>query len=234
MASPSPAKAMKSLVQPATALASSSATARTWWTLCKHVYTMLAMGNTTLFLDVYPLHVFYQERGMSALEACLPSRKNIYGNVQNPVLWPVAQERLAFGADHDEILESFQAIEGGRIAEGVKFLATHEQVNILQPTMYSDLKLVALLRGNHLSHVVNFPSGAAQAIELTLASQCQRVDDGRTIGFDSNLFADLSDVKQRMSFVLKAAAKFDELLQGNDRHLITQSIRNIASAQALR
>ncbi len=186
------------------------------------------------FLDVYPLHVFYQERGLSALEACLPSRKNIYGNGQYPVLWPVAQERLGFGTNYEEILQAFQAIEGGRIAVGVKFLATHEQVNILQPTMYSDLKLVALLRGNHLSHVVNFPSGAAQAIELTLASQCQRVDDGRTIGFDSNLFADLSDVKQRMSFVLKAAAKFDELLQGNDRHLITQSIRNIASAQALR
>ena len=202
--------------------------------LYQHVYTMLAMGNTTLFLDVYPLHVFYQERGMSALEACLPSRKNIYGNVQNPVLWPVAQERLAFGADHDEILESFQAIEGGRIAEGVEHLAKHEQKNILQPAMYSDLVLVALLRGNHLSHVTDFPSGVAQAIELTLASQCQRVDDGRTIGFSSNPLADLSDIDQRMAFVLKAAVQFDQLLHSNDRNQIEQAIWNIASGRGMR
>ena len=202
--------------------------------LYQHVYTMLSMGNTTLFLDVYPLHVFYQERGMSALEACLPSRKNIYGNVQNPVLWPVAQERLAFGADHDEILESFQAIEGGRVAESVEHLAKHEQKNILQPAMYSDLVLVALLRGNHLSHVTDFPSGVAQAIELTLASQCQRVDDGRTIGFSSNPLADLSDIDQRMAFVLKAAVQFDQLLHSNDRNQIEQAIWNIASGRGMR
>jgi len=202
--------------------------------LYQHVYTMLAMGNTTLFLDVYPLHVFYQERGLSALEACLPSRKNIYGNIQYPVLWPVAQETLEFGTNHEEILQTFTAIEAGRITKSVEYLAWHEQRNILQPSMYRDRILVALLRGNHLSHVTNFPSGAAQAIELTLASQCQRADDGRTIDFGRHPLADLSDIQQRMPFVLKAAAQFENLLRSNHRRQIEQSIQDIAAGWGVR
>lgn len=186
------------------------------------------------FLDVYPLHVFYQERGLSALEACLPSRKNIYGNGQYPVLWPVAQERLEFGTNYEEILQAFQAIEIGSIARSVELLAEHEQVNILQPAMYSDRTLVALLRGNHLSHVTNFPSGVAQAIELTLASQCQRMDDGRTIDFGRHLLADLSDIQQRMPFVLRAAAQFESLLRSNHRNQIEQAIQDIAAGWGVR
>ncbi|WP_420902746.1 DUF2515 family protein, partial [Pseudomonas veronii] len=36
--------------------------------LYQHVYEMMAMGNTTLFLDVFPLHAFYKERGLGLLE----------------------------------------------------------------------------------------------------------------------------------------------------------------------
>jgi hypothetical protein len=194
---------------------------------------MLAMGNTTLFLDVFPLHVFYKERGLMALEICLPSRSKIYGAGQHPVLWPVKQETLEFGTDHKEILQAFAAIEAGNIAGSVDYLARHEQVNILQPSMYSEPRFVTLLRGNHLSYVTNFPSGAAQAIELTLASQCQRVDDGRTIGFSNNPIADLSDINQRMAFVLKAAARFDELLQGSNRYQIEQAIWDIAAGRGI-
>ena len=64
----------------------------------------------------------------------------------------------------------------------------------------------SLLRGNHLSYVTNIPSGAAEAIELTLASQCRPIDDGRTIGFGNNPVANLADIDQRMPFVLRAAA----------------------------
>ena len=201
--------------------------------LYQYVYEMLAMGNTTLFLDVFPLHAFYKERGLAAFETCLPSRKNIYGHVQHPVLWPVEQETLKFGTDHKEILQTFEAIEAGNIAESVEYLAWHEQRNILQPAMYSDTKLVTLLRSNHVSYVTGFPSGAAQAIELTLASQCRRVDDGRTIGFSNDRLANLADIHQRMPFVLKAAARFDELLQRSDRHLIEQAILDIAAGRGV-
>ena len=200
----------------------------------QHVYEMLAMGNTTLFLDVYPLHVFYKERGFKSLETCLPSRKNIYGDTQYPVLWPVEQETLKFGVDHDQILQAFEAIEVGNLANSVEHLARHEQINILQPAMYSDTRLVILLRGNHLSYVTGIPSGAAEAIELTLASQCHPSRDGRTIGFSNDFAADLADVEQRMAFVLRAAEQFDNLLKRSDRHLIELAILDIATGLGVR
>jgi uncharacterized Zn-binding protein involved in type VI secretion len=200
----------------------------------RFVHEMLAMGNTTLFLDVYPLHVFYAERGLEALKACLPSRSEIYGRGEHPVLWPVGQQTLEFGIDHEEILLAFEAIEAGNIAESVALLAEHEQVNILQPAMYDVTGLKWMLRGNHFSYVTNLPSGAAQAIELTLASQCRPLEDGRTIGFSNFPFADLADVERRMAFVLKAAAQFDDLLQSDQRDQIEQSIREIAVSGGVR
>ncbi|SEM69473.1 Zn-binding Pro-Ala-Ala-Arg (PAAR) domain-containing protein, incolved in TypeVI secretion [Pseudomonas sp. ok272] len=200
----------------------------------RYVHDRLALGNTTLFLDVYPLHRFYLERGLERLEQCLPARQGITGGGWPAVLWPVGQETLEFGIDYEEIVDTFRAVEAGNIAESVVHLAWHEQQNVLQPTMYSDLKLVALLIGNQLSHVTNFPSGAAQAIELTLAGQCRPVDDERTIGFSDRAIANLADITQRMPFVLKAARQFDALLQEQSRHLIEQAIRDIAAGGGVR
>lgn len=200
--------------------------------LYRHVYEMMALGNTTLFLDVYALHLFYSERGLEALEACLPMRQNIYGDGQT-VLWLVEDSTLKFGKSRIEILQAFRAIEVGDIADGVVYLAWHEQRNILQPTIYSDTKLVNLLRANHVSYVTGIPSGVAQAIELTLTSQCRPTDDGCSVNFSSSPFADLSDIYQRMIFVLKAAAQFDELLQSTERVRLEQSIDEIASGRGL-
>lgn len=99
--------------------------------------------------------------------------------------------------------------------------------------MYSDEQLVTLLRRNHFAYVTNFPSGAAAAVELTLASQCRPSEDGRTVGFSSDLLANLADIDQRMSFVLKAAAQFDVLLRRSDRQLIEQAILDIASGRGV-
>ncbi|SDU96036.1 PAAR domain-containing protein [Pseudomonas vancouverensis] len=198
------------------------------------VYEMLAMGNTTLFLDVYPLHVFYAERGLEALRECLGSRSNIYGQGERPVLWPVGQEILEFGVDHEEIRLAFDAIETGNIAKSVDHLARHEQVNILQPAMYNDKGLQWLLRGNHVSYVTNIPSGVAQAIELTLTSQCRPIDDGRTIGFGNNPVANLADINQRMAFVLRAAQRFDDLLHSDQREQLERSIWEIALGEGIR
>lgn len=198
------------------------------------VHDMLALGNTTLFLDVFPLHAFYKERGLWSLEKCLPSRKDIYGHGQLPVLWPVEHEKLAFGINYKEILQAFEAIDAGNIADSVVHLAWHEQRNIQQPSMYSDQWLVKLLFGNHLAYVTDIPSGAAAAVELTLASQCLPSADGRTVGFSNDYVANLADIDQRMPFVLKAAAQFDELLGRSDRHLIEQAILDIASGRGVR
>jgi hypothetical protein len=195
----------------------------------RHVHDMMALGNTTLFLDVYPLHEFYAKRGLGELKQCLKARASIYGRSQFPVLWPVGYKKLQFGLAYPEILLAFEAIEAGNITESVVHLASHEQENILQPTIYQDRQLANLLRGNHASYVTGFPSGVAQAIELTLTSQCQRVEDGRTIGFGNNPLADLSDIKQRMPFVLQAATRFDQMLNDHNRSALEQSINEIAS-----
>ena len=200
----------------------------------KYVHDMLALGNTTLFLDIYPLHQFYKKRGLAQLKKCLEKRRKIFGHPKAPVLWPVDQEKVIFGYAHEEILQAFIAIEAGEIARSVKIFADHEQRNILQPAIYEDLHLVLILHGNQFSYATNFPNGTAQAIELTLTSQCQPVEDGRTIGFGNHPSADLSNIKQRMAFVLKAADRFDEMLNDSNRQDLEQSIIKIAAAGILK
>ena len=198
----------------------------------QHVYDMLALGNTTLFLDIFPLHAFYKKRGFEELKTCVKKRSAIYGHPKFPVLWSVEQEKVTFGRDHGEILQAFEALENGDIALSVEFFATHEQKNILQPTLYEDPRMVWLLRSNHVSYVTGFPSGVAQAIELTLTSQCQPVDDGRTISFDRSVLANLADLDQRMAFVLEAARRFDQMLHDENRHALEHSIKHIAAGAA--
>ncbi len=195
----------------------------------QHVYEMMALGNTTLFLDIYPLHMFYAKRGLAQLKQCLGKRAGIYGHQKFPVLWPIGNDKIVFGTAFTEILKGFEAIENGQIAEGVRQLALHEQINILQPAMYSDSRLVTLLRANHVAYVTWFFSDTAQPIELTLASQCKKVDDVRTVGFSNSPYADLSQLDQRIPFVLKAATRFDELLHGETYSTITESIMEIAN-----
>ncbi|CBJ80468.1 hypothetical protein XBJ1_1335 [Xenorhabdus bovienii SS-2004] len=174
-----------------------------------YVYEKMALGNTTLFLDVYQLHAFYKQRGLEDLKTCLNLRQDIYGNSQFPILWPIGQNNLKFGLPYDDILLAFEAIEAGNIAQGVVHLAYHEQINILQTTMYSDEQLIVFLWGNQFSYVTGFlPDNVAQPVELTLASQCQFIDNKRTIKFSDEV-ANLADVDQRMPFVLKAADRFD-------------------------
>ncbi|MDE1482167.1 hypothetical protein KKJ06_18785 [Xenorhabdus bovienii] len=174
---------------------------------------------------------------MEELKTCIKKRENIYGNSQFPILWPIGQENFTFGRFYPDIIFAFEAIEAGDIAQGVVHLANHEQINILQPTMYSDKLLVTLLRGNHVAFVTNILSGVrniAESVELTLASQCRPVDDGRTISFSNKKpYADLSDIKQRMPFVYKAAERFDEMLQDSNRSLLEESLQNIAAGRGV-
>ena len=60
------------------------------------------------------------------------------------------------------------------------------------------------------------PSGVAQAIE-----------------FSSDPFANLADINQPMTFVLKAAGQLDELLHSTERPRIEQAIDDIAKGQGV-
>jgi hypothetical protein len=201
-----------------------------------YVYEMMALGNTTLFLDIYPLHAFFAKRGFKELETCLEKRAGIYGHPKFPVLWLVDQQTLKFGSATDKVLAGFKAIENGDIRTSVESLAIHEQINVLQPVIYEDAKLEALLRGNHAYYVTNvqFLPKIAQPIELTLAGQCQAVEDERTVSFSESPLANLADTQQRMSFVLRAANQFHQLLNGDKRPVIEASILDIANGNGVR
>ncbi len=200
----------------------------------QHVYEMMALGNTLLFLDVFPLHAFYAKRGWAEFKHCLRLRQNIYGHPRFPVFWPVEQKTLPFGLDYPRIMSGFEAIEAGEITESVRYLADHEQRNILQPTMYTDTQLKLLLRGNHVAYVTGLGRKVAEPIELTLASQCKRLEDGRTVSFDNSPLADLSNITERMAFVLSAAEQFEELLNSTQRPLIEKAIQDIAAGVGVR
>ena len=198
-----------------------------------YVYEMLALGNTSLFLDVYPLHRFFMVRGYKEMEKCLKSRRGI----TKDVMWPIAS-KVEFGVDAGEIYRTFEAIDAGEIAESVRQMARHEQINILQPAMYEDAQFAALMRGTHagnsISVVTGFFSGAAEEIQLTLASQC-KAPDNRQVSFSKNPLANLADRDQRMEFVLRAANQFDNLLKNpTSRAQLKQSITDIANGGGIK
>ncbi|WP_283182357.1 DUF2515 family protein [Pseudomonas svalbardensis] len=198
-----------------------------------YVYEMLALGNTSLFLDVYPLHRFFMVRGYKEMEKCLKSRRSIVKDV----MWSIAGT-VEFGVDAGEIYRTFEAIDVGDIAESVRQMARHEQLNILQPAMYEDTYFAALMRsthaGNYVSVVTGLMSGVAEEIQLTLASQC-KAPDSRQVSFSKNPVANLADKDQRMEFVLRAASQFDNLLKNPaTRAQLKQSITDIANGGGIK
>jgi len=173
------------------------------------VYQMLAKGNTALFLEIWPLHMFYKNNGLARLKRCLPERKLLRGSVA----WPIG-DRVEFGAQQPEAERGFEAIDAGNIAESVKRLAYHEQINILQPAMYNDPAFATLMRANQFAWALNFPTSSAQEIQLVLANQCTVSGASvRREQFSNKPLANLADAGQRMAFVMRAAERFDQLLR---------------------
>ncbi|AQH04026.1 hypothetical protein A9R05_34240 (plasmid) [Burkholderia sp. KK1] len=172
------------------------------------VYQMLAMGNTALFLEVWPLHKFYEAFGLERFKCCYPLRKTIGAEVD----WPL-RGKIEFGREWAEVTGAFSAIESGNISEGVRLLAWHEQINILQSAIYQDPMFVTLMRGNQFAWALNIPTGSAREIQLTLANRCTvKGLPARTESFSNDPLANLADPGQRMRFVMRAANRFDELL----------------------
>jgi len=185
------------------------------------MYGKLALGNLSLFLDIYPLHRFYMLRGYEALKTSLRYRREIADKVR----WPEeAKKRLEFGYPFEEILRGFEAIELGKIAKSVAHLARHEQVNILQKIIYNDKATRLALDANQFAWVHRL-RGAVE-IQLTLSAQCQ--PNGRLTSWLPKLTSvHLWDEKDRMPFVLRTAEQFDQLLQSAERPSVEQAILNI-------
>jgi hypothetical protein len=189
-----------------------------------YMYRQLALGNTALFLDIYPLHRFYQLRGLENLKRCLNKRSDI----TKSVIWPIEKRKLAFGTAFPAILDGFESIDRGAIAKSVGWLAFHEQVNILQAVIYNDFAMRRALDANQFSWAIDFPSGLAAEIALTLSAECKIQSGPLTISFPREKTAKLYDKDQRMKFVYAAAARFNSLLRGDSRATVQTSIAQIA------
>lgn len=193
-----------------------------------YMFGQLGLGNMALFLDIYPLHRFFMLRGYEHLAACLKLRQSIGPKV----LWPVDKKVLEFGKPFKEIKDGFQSIEQNQVAASVLHFARHEQVNILQAVIYNDFAMRRALDANQFAWATGFPSGVAEAIELTLSARCRPDNAGPlTVVFSRDKRAKLYDKEQRMVFVRQAADRFDQLLHSGERPAIVAAITAIAEGK---
>jgi hypothetical protein len=176
--------------------------------LAERMRRRLAVCSRTLFLDIYALHRFYTLRGISGIRKCIDERQLI----RDKVIWEM-KEQLPFGMPFKEILAGFEAVDRGDIAESVRQLVWHEQVNVLQPILYNDVETRALLDANQAAWVTELPSsGYYQEVQLTLSAQC-KPRTTFTIKFKKSLAVKLYDQNDRMKFVHQAVDAFDKLVR---------------------
>lgn len=195
-----------------------------------YMYEQLALGNTALFLDIYPLHRFYMLRGSKHMRECLQERAKI----SDRILWPVDKSKLSFGKPFDEILQAFDLIEKNQILESVKKLAYHEQINVLQATIYNETAMRRALDTNQFSWATGFPSGVAAEIHLTLSAECKSQSSALNVWFSKTKTAKLYDQDQRMALVNMAASRFHSLLGGTTGLNVEASINKIAESGSAR
>ena len=189
------------------------------------MYERLGFGNMHLFLDIYPLHRFFMERGPHEFEAWLASRQYIRKKVE----WR-AEKYLPFGVPFQDIRDGFDEIVTGAKHKSVKALARHEQINILQRIMYNDPSMQKALALNQFAWAIAFPTGLYMEIQLTLSAQCA-ARSGWTSYFSRSGDAKLWVAEERMKFVLEAANQFDDLLMGKQRANIEESLRAILAGR---
>jgi hypothetical protein len=195
-----------------------------------HMRQQLALGNRTLFLDIYPLHRFYMLRGIEGIRRCLGERQTISDKVE---WWPKKfKETLPFGFPFKEVLAGFEAIERNDVAESVRQLAKHEQVNVLQKILYEDPYTQWLLDGNQAAWVTGMPSGLYEEVQLTLSAECKPKRTAATV-FKKSVAVHLYNSNDRMEFVYRAAEDFDKLLRKH-RPDVERSMREIFYGRGIR
>ena len=151
-----------------------------------YMFNMLGEGNRDLFLDVYPLHRFFQEQGFAKMAECAEER--------NPKLTP-------------EALRGFAALDDYKRTGDKKYLRTslnaiaeHEQINILQKKVYNDWRVKAMLRINQ----TGVPLVTSPAV-LVLGPGCKGRPGDRVSTFDDGTRTRLDNIPERMDWIAKTA-----------------------------
>jgi hypothetical protein len=98
--------------------------------------------------------------------------------------------------------------------------------------MYNDRDMQDALAKNQFAWTMGFPSGVYMEIQLTLSAQC-KAKDGWTSYFPRQRSARLWVVEERMKFVNRAAARFDELLMSRERPYVEESLRVISAGRGV-
>lgn len=195
----------------------------------ERIYDRLSRGSLALFLDVYPLHRFYMERGLKDFVNCLNKRQELRDRVH----WPMDRNALPFGKPYREIRDAFEYIEAGNIAASVRVLLRHEHDNILQKAMYNDRHMQRALDSDQFAWVTNLPAGDYTKIQVSLSGQC-KTRAGLAALFSKERKVKLYDRGQRMALAGRAADQFDKLLRGAERAALEQSLREISAGAGVR
>lgn len=165
-------------------------------------YEMLGIGNRALFLDIYPLHRFFQEQGFAKMAHCAGERKP-----------PVPAQAL----------DGFRAIDLYKrtgdpkfLDQSVRSIAWHEQVNVLQRDIYNDARMQALLRGNEYTGW----TGAARPASVVMGPGCTDPTGGKqTLTFGDGGRTKIYNVDERMDWILNDVYKNYSSFAGTKRHL---------------
>jgi hypothetical protein len=189
----------------------------------------MSLGNMAVFLDIYPLHRFYELHGLAQLKASLDQRQSI----KDQVKWPVTDEVFPFGKVFRQIADGFTLIERNDLLGSVQQLAFHEQVNVLQAVMYDDALTRLALDANQLAWASEVPGVDFNEVQVTLAAQCAAKPSPVTTWFSSAPDAHLYSSSQRMEFVYRTAEQFDRLVNGKDRLEVERSLEAICEGHGV-
>lgn len=155
----------------------------------QYTYEMLGHGNRELFLDVYPMHLFFLNHGFAKMQECAGER---------------------FPPPPPEAMKGFEAIAGENpsesdLNESLQQLALHEQINSLQKEIYSSWTFDKLLELNEYAARVHLPH--TKPADVILESGCEDMSGGdNTLRFrdadEGEERTRLYDVQERMDWIL--------------------------------
>lgn len=165
-----------------------------------YTYEMLGTGNRNLFLDIYPMHRFFQDHGYEKLSKCAGER-----------MPPIPLQAL----------DGFRALDlhkktGDKkyLNQSVESLAWHEQVNVLQRDIYNDWTMRKILRANETGMWGTMPA------DVVMDSGCTDTTGGKhTHTFGDKGRRELYDVSERMDWIVNDIARDYATFAGSQRHI---------------
>jgi uncharacterized Zn-binding protein involved in type VI secretion len=161
---------------------------------------VLGAGNRELFLDIYPMHRFFQLHGFAKMKQCASERRP-----------PLPAQAM----DGFKALDDYKKTGDPKyLRQSVRSLALHEQINILQKRIYVDKRVQALLRANEVEQL----PGTLPADVVMEAGCVDSTGGKRTHKFGSKGRTRLYDVNERMDWILNDIATDYDRFAGTPRH----------------